>query len=710
MALSIFNQFHKQEGPAATEAAAEALAKQITDSPEPQDALAHVHWDLLKFSYESPQSIDYALRVYQHTCGLLTDQFKNDYGTGAEAARRSLAMLLEQQVKPLNPYVNPEDVGGGVVERDWDYDGAEYANTTFKRAEILGESNQLGKAIRNVVELREERTRTVTAWAVEGRAHALGVAKAGVGDRADLPMHFDGLLKPAGMGHGYMNPWSKADFVAGCVGIRAAAKTFLDECSPEKRNELLESWKAELAEFLLEGNQATDDEHRKFRDGDFYVKYHAAWRRQAAIRGRACEPAVSYPTKEPFFGSDFQRSMYGDVSFLYRLHRRYGSAFQVRSWISLPVVCSIATENLRVINTSKDFGVEPMRLPGLEEFCGRGFITTDGDTWYHSRKLLKPSFDLSNIGDLRFLEKEVDRLLETLPDDNSIVDLQPLLYVTFLNSALHFVLGVDPSEQSSSAPLTPDTFVKSFHDALFTACFIDYYVGQTSEGDGEPRSKSLIRALTLQTDDPEFVRSQVIQAMMAAQDTTSELLTNALFLLARHPKYWEQLRLEFVGKQESNVTVETLLGCKLIENILHETLRIHPILPLLGRVSLRDTQLPVGGGPHQDSPVFIPKGTTVVMGYYALHRNPEVFGSDAEAFRPERWDSINPKQWEFLGFGSGNRACLGRQKAVIEASYVLARLAQKIEVLTSADSLEWKGEMKLTCKSANGCKVKVGRR
>lgn len=276
MALSTFNQFHKQEDPAATGAASKALAKQIIDSSQPQDALAHVHWDLLKFSYESPQSIDYALRVYHQTCGLLTDQFKNDYGTGAEAARRSLAMFFEHQVKPLNPYVNPENVGGGVVERDWDYDGAEYANTTFKRDEILGEKNQLDKAIGNVIELREERTRTVTAWAVEGRAHALGVAKAGMGDRADLPMHFDGLLKPAGMGHGYMDPWSKAGFVAGCVAIRAAAKTILDECSPEKRNKLLGSWKAELAEFLLEGDQATDDQHKKFRDGDFHVKYHAA--------------------------------------------------------------------------------------------------------------------------------------------------------------------------------------------------------------------------------------------------------------------------------------------------------------------------------------------------------------------------------------------------------------------------------------------------
>ncbi|KAK8078936.1 hypothetical protein PG994_002743 [Apiospora phragmitis] len=178
---------------------------------------------------------------------------------------------------------------------------------------------------------------------------------------------------------------------------------------------------------------------------------------------------------------------------------------------------------------------------------------------------------------------------------------------------------------------------------------------------------------------------------MAAQDTTSELLTNALFLLARHPVYWGQLCLEFAGKHELDLSVGALLSSKLIENILHETLRLYLIFPLLGRVALRDTQLLVGSGLHQDRPMLIPKGTAVNMGYYALHRDPEVFGSDVEVFRPERWDSIKSKQWEFLGFGSGNRACLGQQKALIEASYVFARLAQSIEQLSSADSRDWKG-------------------
>jgi hypothetical protein len=92
--------------------------------------------------------------------------------------------------------------------------------------------------------------------------------------------------------------------------------------------------------------------------------------------------------------------MYMSVPFLHQLHQRYGDTYQVECWVSLPTVCTIAPENLRTINMSKDFGVAPIRLPGMEYFCGRGFITTDSDTWSHSRKLLKPSFAINNIRNL----------------------------------------------------------------------------------------------------------------------------------------------------------------------------------------------------------------------------------------------------------------------------------------------------------------------
>jgi cytochrome P450 len=63
----------------------------------------------------------------------------------------------------------------------------------------------------------------------------------------------------------------------------------------------------------------------------------------------------------------------------------------------------------------------------MEYLCGRGFLTTDGEMWNHSRKLLKPTFSKNNILDLSPLSKELDKLLETIPADGSVIDLQPVL-------------------------------------------------------------------------------------------------------------------------------------------------------------------------------------------------------------------------------------------------------------------------------------------
>lgn len=158
------------------------------------------------------------------------------------------------------------------------------------------------------------------------------------------------------------------------------------------------------------------------------------WQRQrqrkAVARSHGCDLVTSHQPKEPFTGFDFQMRMYSDITLLHQLHLRYGDTYQVGSWISLPPVCTTNPENVRAINLSKDFGVAPMRLPGMEYFCGQGFITTDGETWSYSRKLLKPSFALSNVHSLTTLKGEVDALLEQLPKDGSTVDFQPLLYVT----------------------------------------------------------------------------------------------------------------------------------------------------------------------------------------------------------------------------------------------------------------------------------------
>ncbi|KAH3913400.1 hypothetical protein HBI56_083990 [Parastagonospora nodorum] len=390
------------------------------------------------------------------------------------------------------------------------------------------------------------------------------------------------------------------------------------------------------------------------------------------------------------------------------------------------------------ITTGKEWGVQVFRLAGMEYFCGRGFLTTDGDIWQPSRKLLKPTFAKNNLQDLSYLSQQVDDMFGQLLEDGTTVDLQPLFYTMFLNTSIKFLLGVDPTKSLKDAPHTSEEFIHSFHDALsltmfrlllgrlwsllpqkryFRVCktahdYLDYSIDQALSASAEMQPKSyregppsLLTGLSTQTDDRLFIRSQILQGMMASQETTSALLGNSCFLLSRHPKYWEQIRIALKSYEVSDFSFDVLLNLTVVQNILMESLRLYPVFPIMGRSATQDTRLPVGGGPNQDEPIFIPKGTVANMSWYALHRDPVVYGKDVETFRPERWETIQPTHWEFMGFGGGNRECLGKQKVLVEAAYVLVRLAKKFEVLESRDKEDWVGEMKLTCKSKNGCKV-----
>jgi cytochrome P450 len=50
----------------------------------------------------------------------------------------------------------------------------------------------------------------------------------------------------------------------------------------------------------------------------------------------------------------------------------------------------------------------------------------------------------------------------------------------------------------------------------------------------------------------------------------------------------------------------------------------------------------------------------VLYSVYAMHRDRAVYGADADAFRPERWETLRPG-WAYLPFNGGPRICLGRE-------------------------------------------------
>jgi len=56
-------------------------------------------------------------------------------------------------------------------------------------------------------------------------------------------------------------------------------------------------------------------------------------------------------------------------------------------------------------------------------------------------------------------------------------------------------------------------------------------------------------------------------------------------------------------------------------------------------MTICDTILPRGGGADGRAPIFVPKDSWVIYTVYSMHRREDIFGEDAEDFRPERWEN-----------------------------------------------------------------------
>lgn len=89
------------------------------------------------------------------------------------------------------------------------------------------------------------------------------------------------------------------------------------------------------------------------------------------------------------------------------------------------------------------------------------------------------------------------------------------------------------------------------------------------------------------------------------------------------------------------------------------------------RSAKHDTTLPCGGGPDGTAPVLVKKGTMVMCSIWALHRDQELWGADANEWVPERWtDLTRGANGRFCGFGGGLRICVGRKFTLQPCSFV----------------------------------------
>ena len=154
---------------------------------------------------------------------------------------------------------------------------------------------------------------------------------------------------------------------------------------------------------------------------------------------------------------------------------------------------------------------------------------------------------------------------------------------------------------------------------------------------------------------------------VGGQDTSPAFISAFFELLLSNPRVYLKLMEEIdvfeaecklsspVARYEETCAMPFFMAC------VQETLRLEPSASLI-----LPRYAPKGGiqlGGH-----WVPEGTEIAANPYVIHRNQDVFGADAEVFRPERWleDPARRKMMTkySLAFGYGSRKCLGKNIAL----------------------------------------------
>lgn len=272
-------------------------------------------------------------------------------------------------------------------------------------------------------------------------------------------------------------------------------------------------------------------------------------------------------------------------------------------------------------------------------------------------------------------------------DFASFTRTEPHPFVAALTRALaHSQALLHRSGPATPAERARDTGFEQ--DARFLGNVVDEVVAARRKA--EDTSTDDLLGLMLRATHPRIgepldlqnVRNQIITFLVAGHETTSGALSFALHHLMRHPEVLRRAREEvdalWGDGADPDPTAQDVGRLVYVRQVLDETMRLWPTAAVFGREARQDTSL--GGHP-------LAAGETVLVLTPMLHRDP-VWGDNVEAFDPDRFtpEAVAARSpHAFKPFGTGERACIGRQFALHEAVLLLGLLIHRYRFLDHPD-------------------------
>jgi cytochrome P450 len=335
----------------------------------------------------------------------------------------------------------------------------------------------------------------------------------------------------------------------------------------------------------------------------------------------------------------------------------------------------------------------------LRPVLGDGLLLSEGDTWLRQRRLIQPAFHRQRIaayGDVmagyaaRAMEDWKDGQTRDVHADMMAITQAVVAKTLFdadvsdaawdVGRALH-VLTEDFSRRRARLfelpKWVPTPARRRNRAAIAQLDRLVYEIIGARRASGEDRGDLLSILLAARDADDgrrmtdQQVRDETMTLFLAGHETTAVSLSWTWYLLAQYPDVEKRLAEELAGVLGGRLpTVADLPRLRYTEMVVTESMRLYPPAFMLTRRVVE----PFDVGGHRIEPE-----TGLIMSQWIVQRDRRWFGA-SEVFQPERWQTDLAKRlprYAYFPFGGGPRMCIGNTFAQMEATLLLATIAQR---------------------------------
>ncbi|ESK92562.1 cytochrome p450 [Moniliophthora roreri MCA 2997] len=427
--------------------------------------------------------------------------------------------------------------------------------------------------------------------------------------------------------------------------------------------------------------------------------------------------------------------------------RELGTIFRIKAALFQPDLVFIAdnTAAQYIFQNAYTYVKAPVFRPLIQKLLGRGIVWAEGEEHKYQRKLLAPAFTpnaVKGMADDVFssVEKLTNRLRAEIAnrEKDSIVNIAPLASACTLDIIGRVGFGYDfGGGQSREAKAIADSWHRdvelshSFGGFLapillnimpwitklpipalqaesvakrITVLLANQMLQEHRAGQGRDILSLLISGQAEESGkgarmEKEILLENISTLLMVGHETSAGTVIFTLFELAQNPKAQAKLRQEI--RQAGTLTHDTILNLEYLDAVVREGLRLYPPSPRTERVSLCDDVIPLGKPILTQDGTYIRSlpvkaGQSFHISFTAMNVNPEVWGTDAHEFKPERWltpgampSDLPHGPWaNVASFCDGTRGCIGWRLAVLELKAMIGCLVRDFDFSDSGHKVD----------------------